>query len=92
MAKPENYGLSPIFEKQGLHAAGLALLLAACAGASQLPQVQQGQFLGIGSVRWLRISIFAAIALQVYVWLCWRLELHGRHLSRLLGEQAFAQM
>jgi len=89
MAKPEDDGLSPIFEGQGLHAAGLALLLAACAGASRLPQVRQGQLWGIGSVRWLWISIFAAVALQIYVWLCWRLELHGRHLSRLLGRRAF---
>jgi hypothetical protein len=79
-----------IFERQWLHAVGLVALLAGCTWAAQAGVVQQGGLWGLTSLDWYWIAILTAVLHQVYVWLCWRVELHGKGLTRLLGGAAFA--
>jgi hypothetical protein len=78
-----------IFERQWLHAAGLIVLLAACHWAAQAGAVREGGLWGLTSLAWYWIAILTAVLHQVYVWLCWRIELHGKGLTRRLGSAAF---
>ncbi|MGQ0547725.1 MAG: methyltransferase [Betaproteobacteria bacterium] len=64
-----------MFERQWLHALALAVLL--------------GGLWAIGASRWVWLAAWIAVAHQVYVWLCWRAELHARLLTRTLGRHAF---
>ena len=41
-------------------------------------------------IDWYWVAIFTAVLHQVYVWLCWRLELHKKGLTTLLGPGAFS--
>ncbi len=81
--------LSLVFEGQWLHVAGLLVLLAGCYWATGLTTVQAGDLWGISTTTWFWIAIFIAILHQVYVWFCWRLQLHGQYLTQLLGKPAF---
>lgn len=85
-----NTTVARIFERQWLHVAGLAVLLSFCAWIVQWPQICAGQLWDIGSCCWFWIAILVAVAHQVYVWLCWRLELHDETLTRFLGKNAFS--
>lgn len=78
-----------ILEGQWLHALGLIVLLSGCAWAAQWPQLQQGDLWGVLAIDWYWLAILAAVAHQVYVWLCWRIELHRQGLTALLGSAAF---
>ena len=78
-----------IFEGQWLHALGLIVLLAGCWWAAQWPAVRQGGLWGLRSVDWYWIAILTAVLHQVYAWLCWRIELHGKRMTALLGTGAF---
>jgi hypothetical protein len=78
-----------ILERQWLHALGLLVLLSGCYWAARWPAVQQGELWGLSSIAWYWTAILAAVAHQVYVWLCWRVELHGKGLTALLGSAAF---
>lgn len=78
-----------IFERQWLHLLGLAVLLPACVWASQMDAVQAGELWGVSSLTWYWTAIAVAIIHQVYVWFCWRMELHGGLLSKALGNAAF---
>ncbi|MFQ5845725.1 MAG: methyltransferase [Planctomycetota bacterium] len=69
-----------LWTRQGRHAVLLALLLAPTAWAAQ----------GAGRLDgWFAAALAFAVLHQVWVWLCWRLELGGRRLSALLGPRAF---
>jgi hypothetical protein len=81
--------LGSILERQWLHAIGLIVLLAGCVWAAQWPALQQGELWGLRSIDWFWIAILTAVVHQVYVWLCWRIELHGKGLTALLGTAAF---
>jgi len=85
----KNAKFDKFFEGQWLHVAVLAVLLAGSAWVARFPQIQAGRLWDFGSGGWFWLAIFVAVAHQVYVWLCWRLELHGGALSRLLRRQAF---
>ncbi len=78
-----------IFERQGLHASLLAVLLVAVGWASALPRVQAGRIWGVGSTAWLWLAVGCAIAHQGFVWFCWRTQLHLSLLTRLAGARAF---
>jgi hypothetical protein len=84
-----NGRLGAMFERQWLHAIGLIVLLSGCAWAAQWPALQQGELWGLRSIDWFWTAIVAAVVHQVYVWLCWRIELHGKGLTALLGTAAF---
>lgn len=79
-----------MFEGQAGHGIGLALLLVALYMASGIDGFADGRFLGLSTTGWAMFTVANAIAHQVYVWACWRSELHGQALSRLLGDKAFS--
>jgi Phospholipid methyltransferase len=81
--------LGSILERQWLHAVALVVLLSGCAWVAHWPALQQGALWGLASIGWFWIAILAAVVHQVYVWLCWRIELHGKGLTALLGTAAF---
>lgn len=67
----------------------LAVLLLGAALLTRLQEFAAGQLWGAGAAIWFWIAVALAVAHQVYVWICWRMELHGAWLSRWLGPRAF---
>lgn len=80
---------SGIFSHQVAHVLLLAILLAGVWLAGELPGFSEGQFLGWPTDVWVSLTIGNAVLHQVFVWACWRAELHIQGLTRLLGEAAF---
>lgn len=78
-----------IFEKQWLHAVLLALLVLGVSWTAGAEPVRHGELWGISSLAWLWIAVGLAVAHQVYVWFCWRMQLHLSLLSRKFGQSAF---
>lgn len=78
-----------ILERQWLHAAALAVLVAALILTGGLDGAQEGRLWGISTSAWTWLAVAVAVAHQVYVWFCWRIQLHGRSLTRALGDRAF---
>ena len=78
-----------IFEYQVQHLIALALLLAGVAWASGIDGFTSGALLGLSTEVWVWISVASAVAHQVFVWFCWRTELHSGLLTRSLGSTAF---
>ncbi|MEA4880563.1 MAG: hypothetical protein VB045_03735, partial [Synergistaceae bacterium] len=78
-----------IFEKQWIHYLALGILVMALRFFSRFGGVQSGSLWDIGSSSWLWIAAGFAVLHQVYVWFCWRTELHAHLLTSLLGKKAF---
>ena len=78
-----------IFEKQALHALALAVLLTLTAITARREGVSAGSLWGIATPVWLWAAVGIAIIHQLWVWLCWRLELQTQWLSRHFGETGF---
>lgn len=78
-----------VFERQWLHALVLTILLGGVWLAGRFESVRAGEFLGIGSIAWLWLAVSAAVMHQLFVWFCWRTQLHLSLLSRLMGKQGF---
>lgn len=78
-----------ILEKQWLHAVLLAALLAGLAWASGHERMQAGMLWGLGTPEWLWLAVALAITHQVYVWFCWRVQLHASLLTRAFGNLGF---
>ena len=78
-----------IFERQWVHYLALGILLTGTAFFSRIGGVRAGNLWGIGTPAWLWIAVGCAVLHQVYVWFCWRTELHARLLTRLLEKRAF---
>ena len=76
-----------IFEKQWLHALLLAVLIIGALQAFKLDEMRIGEFCGISTPQWFLLAIALAIAHQVYVWFCWRLQLNGSWLVRIFGKK-----
>jgi protein-S-isoprenylcysteine O-methyltransferase Ste14 len=81
--------LNLIFERQWLHALLLSTLLTGAALAGKLDGMQSGRLWGIGTVQWFWAAIALAIAHQVFVWFCWRTQLHGRLITGAFGNFGF---
>ncbi len=79
-----------IFEKQWLHALPLAVLLAGLAAISRFAQVRMGQLWGVSTPVWFWLAATLAVVHQMYVWFCWRTQLHAAWLTRTLGDLAFS--
>ena len=77
------------FRGQGLHLAGLASLITAAAAAAALPGFSEGELLGLSTRTWYWLAVGEAVAHQVYVWLCWRLELGSQKITRTFGPKGF---
>ncbi len=79
-----------IFERQIWHISILLLLIAGILIFVQLNKVMlSGSLWNIQTSTWLIVAVAIPIIHQVYVLLCWRLELHYRLLSRKIGPKAF---
>ncbi len=78
-----------IFERQWIHYLILGILVMVLAFFSRFEGVRAGSLWGIGTPSWLWTAAGVAVLHQVYVWFCWRTELHARLLTRLLGKRAF---
>jgi hypothetical protein len=78
-----------IFEGQVLHFAALAILLGAIYALRDTPGFRTGSFLGLSTSCWVVLVIADAVIHQVYVWFCWRVQLHDQALTRWFGEKAF---
>ena len=79
-----------IFERQWLHAGMLAALMAGIVWARGLDAMQVGSLWGISTSAWFWLAVFIAVVHQVYVWFCWRTQLHDSLLTRLLGSSGFS--
>ncbi|MFW2403548.1 MAG: methyltransferase [Gammaproteobacteria bacterium] len=78
-----------IFVGQSAHAfllfsLGVCILLAA-----QLPGFFDGELAGLSTQVWFVLVVANAVAHQLYVWFCWRVELHAHGLTRVFGRLAF---
>ena len=78
-----------LFERQWIHVLSLVALLGLLDRVSTLESVQTGEFLNLGSINWLYLAAGIAVTHQIFVWLCWRLELHHSLLTRLFGHYGF---
>ena len=78
-----------IFERQWLHALLLAALLTGALQAFKLDEMRIGEFCGISTPQWFWLAIALPIAHQVFIWFCWRVQLHGRLLDMALGNLSY---
>jgi hypothetical protein len=78
-----------IFERQIWHYALLLILLVTAISVSRTQGFLSGQLWGITTAAWFYLAIGAAIAHQVYVWFCWRTQLHYSLLTRFFGQRSF---
>lgn len=78
-----------VFEKQVLHYSLLVILLVAVFIVSQGGGFLSGRFLSIGTSVWFYLAIGSAILHQVYVWFCWRTQLHFSLITKAFGQKGF---
>lgn len=78
-----------IFEKQILHWALLAALLTLLLSAGKLERFWDGELWSISTRTWFFLALLNTIVHQLYVWFCWRVELHGQLLTRTFNDRAF---
>ena len=79
-----------ISEKQILHYLLLLILLGILFLVVYLNEdFLTGQFSGISTTVWFYLSVGAPIVHQVYVWFCWRVQLHHALITRRLGRNGF---
>jgi len=78
-----------IFEHQAAHAISLTVLVALVAAVLRIDGVAEGSLFGVQTTTWIWLGVADAVVHQVFVWLCWRLELHGQSLTRRFGDAAF---
>ncbi len=78
-----------IFEKQWLHLLILAGLITGLVLLSASDSFQAGSLWDVGTMIWFWLAVAIAIAHQVFVWFCWRTQLHLSLLTRILGDNGF---
>jgi len=78
-----------IFEKQWLHASLLSALVIGLVLLSRIDSLRTGQRWGVSTPAWLWLAVVVAVAHQVFVWFCWRTQLHASLLTRALGDWGF---
>lgn len=81
--------LALLFEKQVYHLLALGVLLAALFFISRTPGFDTGAFAGVSTPAWLIAFLAVTVTHQVFVWICWRLQLHYGTLEKYLGRSAF---
>ncbi len=89
VAKPQDASL--LFEGQWLHALGLAVLLVLAVWATGFSGAMEGSLFGLSTGVWFWLLLGDSIVHQLFVWIAWRLELHGKRLTAWFGdtERAF---
>ena len=78
-----------IFEGQFLHLIALLILFGGIFAAGRMRGFYTGSLWGISTGTWLFLLIADTVVHQVYVWFCWRVELHGGLLTKWFGHRAF---
>ena len=78
-----------ILEKQWLHALLLTALLAGLVLVSRVEGFLDGELWGVSTQVWFWLAVALPVVHQVYVWFCWRTELHASLLTRSLGDSGF---
>lgn len=78
-----------IFEKQWLHASLLALFLVGLGSVGRIDAVRVGQLWGASTAAWLWTAVALPVAHQMFVWVCWRGQLHTSLLTRMFGSRGF---
>lgn len=78
-----------MFEKQLLHYVLLIILLSLTYLISRTGNFFEGQYYGINTITWFNLSIAIPIIHQIYVWFCWRTQLHYSLVTRLFGARGF---
>jgi protein-S-isoprenylcysteine O-methyltransferase Ste14 len=79
-----------IFQKQWFHALLLAVFLVGLGYVGQIHAVQVGQLWGVSTAVWLWLAVALAVAHQIFVWVCWRGQLHASLLTRMFGCSGFS--
>ena len=83
--------MAAVFERQWIHALSLAVMLPILWILSRgCVCFHRGELWGLDTWTWFWIAVEVPIAHQVFVWFCWRTELHRKLLSRVLGRTGFA--
>lgn len=69
----------------------LVVLLAGAIWAAGHGDAMDGSLFGISTTAWFVLLLADAVIHQVFVWIAWRLELHGKKLTQCFGdtEKAF---
>ena len=79
-----------IFKQQHWHLLFLVVLLLGLIYVIQIDEdILKGQLWGISTFYWFIIAIATPIIHQIYVLICWRLELHYHSLTKIFGRKAF---
>ncbi len=82
--------LKLIFEKQAVHYLLLAILLTGVFIIGyEFEGFFTGRFLNIGTPVWFYSAIAVAVLHQVYVWFCWRMQLHSSLITNKYGHKGF---
>jgi hypothetical protein len=86
----EQGSTAAIFERQWLHALALAIMLPVLWQLSLFCGCfHRGELWGISTWNWFWLSVEIPIIHQIFVWFCWRTELHRGLISRLFGRSGF---
>jgi hypothetical protein len=87
--KPDG-SIGAVFERQWLHLLALAFGLPVLwMMSSSCGCFHRGGFLGVSTWNWFWIAVEIPIVHQLFVWLCWRTELHRKLISRVFGRMGF---
>lgn len=80
-----------VFEGQLVHVVCLAVLVVLAVRAAWTGDAMDGTLFGAPTAIWFALLLADAIVHQLFVWIAWRLELHGKILTRWFGdtERAF---
>jgi hypothetical protein len=78
-----------IWEKQIWHYSLLSILLVGVLVMGLREGFLTGQFWGISTRLWFYLAIGTPVLHQVYVWFCWRTQLHYSLITRLFGRKGF---
>jgi hypothetical protein len=86
----EQGSTAAIFERQWLHALALAVMLPILWRISLYCSCfHRGELWGVSTWNWFWISVEIPILHQIFVWFCWRTELHRGLISRVFGRYGF---
>ena len=87
--KPQG-SIAAIFERQWLHALALVVAVPILWLISmKCSCFHRGELWGISTWNWFWISVEIPILHQIFVWFCWRTELHRSLISRTFGRFGF---
>ena len=81
--------MKKIFAGQFLHLIALLFLLGGTVAFSRTQGFSRGSLWGISTGTWFFLLIADTVVHQVYVWFCWRVELHHGMLTRWFGHRSF---